>query len=225
MKKYICALMLLLAFLKVHSQIDELIKPDYALIEKNVTDKNSPYFYKKLYNRYKAADSTMTIEDRRHLYYGYSFQDEYSPYGSSEAESELRELLTNEEAGIEDLKKIITLTDKIQKQYPFSLRVKEYRIYCFKELGQTEAAAKEYMQASVIIDAILSTGEGTSKENCFYIINTSNEYEIIDLLGFEFDGEQSLIEHRYDHLTVRENSYGIEGFYFDVSRCLDSLKF
>lgn len=225
MKKYICALLLLLAFIKAHSQTDEVTKPDYVLIEKNVTNKNSPYFYKKLFNRYTAADSTMTIEDKRHLYYGYSFQKEYSPYERSGAETELRELLTQDEAGTEDLEKIISLTDKIQKQFPFSLRVKEYRIYCFKELGQTEAAAKEYMQASYIIDAILSTGEGTSKESCFYIINTSNEYEIIDLLGFEFDGEQSLIEHRYDYLTVAENSYGIKGFYFDVSRCLDSLKF
>ncbi len=225
MKKVICLFILLSFYTKNFAQTDDFSKPDYAAIEKNVANKKSPYFYKTLFDRYTLADSTMTIEEKRHLYYGYSFQDEYSPYASSDAEDELREILMKDEAEADDFNKIIILTDKIQQQYPFSLRIKEYRVYCFKELGHTEAASKEYAQAAIIIDAILSSGEGTSKENCFYVIKASNEYEIINLLGFEFGGKQSLIEHRYDHLTVLENPYGIEGFYFDVSRSLSSLKF
>lgn len=223
MKKYIYILALVLLFAKGYSQADGFIPPDYKIIEKNTTDKDSPYFFDNLFERYIAADSTMTIEDKRHLYYGYSFQEEYSPYGRSDAEKELRELLKKDDADKNDLQRLIKLTDEIQEQYPFSLRIKEYRIYCFNKLENAEAAKKEYLQAGIILDAIISTGDGTTKETCFYVINTMNEYELLDVLGYSFGGRQSLQYNRYDYLTLKENSYNLEGLYFDVSRCLNSL--
>ncbi len=167
----------------------------------------------------------MTLEERRHLYYGYSFQKEYSPYSRADEEKKLRELLQKENADKKDLEKIIEYTDAILKLYPFSLRIKEYRIYSFRELGKNAEAEKESLQATIIIDAMLSTGNGVEKETCFYVINTLNEYEILNLLGFDFGGKQSLIDGQYDYLTLAENPYQLEGFYFDVSRCLQSLKF
>lgn len=223
MKKYIYILAWVLLFAKGYSQADGFIPPDYKIIEKNTTDKDSPYFFDNLFERYIAADSTMTIEDKRHLYYGYSFQEEYSPYGRSDAEKELRELLKKDDADKNDLQRLIKLTDEIQEQYPFSLRIKEYRIYCFNKLENAEAAKKEYLQAGIILDAIISTGDGTTKETCFYVINTMNEYELLDVLGYSFGGRQSLQDNRYDYLTLKENSYNLEGLYFDVSRCLNSL--
>ena len=68
----------------------------------------------------------------------------------------------------------------------------------------------------------LSSGDGLTKETAYYVINTTDEYNLISILGFEFGGEQSLIEH-YDRLTLAENDYNIEAFYFDVSPCLNSL--
>ena len=43
-------------------------------------------------------------------------------------------------------------------------------------------------------------------------------------MGYRFGGEQQLVEHRYDYLTLAENSYNIKGFYFDVSRLFESFK-
>jgi len=45
---------------------------------------------------------------------------------------------------------------------------------------------------------------------------------LLDILGFQFGGSQSLIGH-YDYLTVQPNEADIEGVYFDVSPCLGSL--
>ncbi|KAF2518436.1 DUF4919 domain-containing protein [Flavobacterium salilacus subsp. salilacus] len=224
MKKYATLLTLMFCAF-VYAQNHEFTAPDYAVIEKNVKDKKSAFYFDKLFERYNRADSTMTLEERRHLYYGYSFQEEYAPYGRAEEQNKLQEILQKEKAEKEDFEKIIEYTDDILKQYPFSLRIKEYRIYSFRELDKDAEAEKESVQATIIIDAILSSGDGTEKETCFYVINTLNEYEILNLLGFDFGGKQSLIDGEYDYLTLAENPYQLEGFYFNVSRCLESFKF
>lgn len=204
-------------------QTEEFSKPDFKLIEKNVSDKKSPLYYNTLFERYKKADSTMTIEEKRHLYYGYSFQKDYSPYSISDSQEDLNRVLQKQEADKKTFEKLIKVSDKVLKDFPFSIRIKEYRIYAFKQLGKYKEARAEETQASIIIDAILSTGDGITQENSFYVINTTNEYEILDILGFRFGGEQQLIEHKYDYLTLAENSYQYKGFYFDVTRLFESF--
>lgn len=211
--------------LPIFSQNQDFVKPDYALIEKNVKDKDSPYHFKKLFSRYTKADTTMTLQEKRHLYYGYSFQDEYEPYERATPHKDLNEILAKEDLTKSDYEKILIHSANILKEYPFSVRMKEYRIFSYKELGMHKEAENETVQASMILDAILSTGDGTTKEKSFYVINTMNEYEIIYILGFEFDGQQELINHQYDYLTVSENSYNLKGLYFEVSRSLSTLKF
>lgn len=223
--KLLYSLIILFITQSFYAQDFELKKPDFDLIEKNVKDKNSPYYFDKLYARFIVADSTMTIEERRHLYFGYSFQDEYAPYERSDAEQDLNEILQKEEITQQDYQDILTLSSKILKTYPFSIRMMEYRIFVYNELRQYDDAVKETVQANIILDAILSTGEGTSKESSFYVINVINEYELLNILGFEYGGHQELIEGLYDYLTLKENSYNIDGLYFEVSRCLNSLKF
>lgn len=222
--KYILTLLFLILSAGTYAQSQDFKKPDFDLIEKNSTDKKSPLHYDKLFDRFNRADSTMTIEERRHLYYGYSFRDDYSPYGSSDAQEELNEILQTGDTGKETLEKLLEVTEKVLKDNPFSIRLREYRIFAFKELGMLKESSDEELRASIIIDAILSTGDGTSPETCFYVINTGNEYEIIDLLGFEFGGTQELTQDVQDYLTLAENSYNIEGLYFDVTRLFSAFK-
>lgn len=205
-------------------QAEEFTKPDYKQIEKNVGDKKSPLYYQSLFERYKKADSTMTIEEKRHLYYGYSFQKDYSPYAMSDSQEELTAILQKQETDKKTYEKLIKVSGKVLEDFPFSIRIKEIRIYAFRQLEKFNEAKAEEIQASAIIDAILSTGDGTSQQKSFYVINTSNEYEILDILGFRFGGEQELVDGRYDYLTLAENSYNIKGFYFDVTRLFESFK-
>ncbi len=223
--KLIYTLTIMFFTLTLHPQQHNFVKPDYVLIEKNVKNADSPYYFKTLFDRYTKADTTMTMEEKRHLYYGYSFQDEYAPYERSDATKELNEILMKDELNDDDYKKILVHSDKILEVYPFSIRMKEYRIFSFNELGKYKEAEHETVQITIILEAILSTGDGTSMDNSIYVINTMNEYELLSILGFEFGGTQQLIENQYDYLTLSENSYNLKGLYFEVSRCLNSLKF
>jgi hypothetical protein len=95
--------------------------------------------------------------------------------------------------------------------------MKEYRIYCLKALNRYEEAAKEKAQTDIIIDAMLSSGDGTSPENSIHVIDIANEYELVGILGFETKGEEYLISNKYNYLVIDKNSYNLPGLFFDVN--------
>ncbi|WP_460544304.1 DUF4919 domain-containing protein, partial [Echinicola sediminis] len=68
-------------------------KPDYDEIATNIRKQGTPLFYEALMQRFLEADSTFTLEEKRHLYYGYSFQEQYAPYAKSEFQDSLSHVL------------------------------------------------------------------------------------------------------------------------------------
>ncbi|NNT71515.1 DUF4919 domain-containing protein [Flavobacterium sp. IMCC34852] len=222
MKKYF-ALVLVLTSLTVCSQDQKFVKPDYKAIKKEVADKNSTFFYKKLEEKFNAADSTMTLEEKRHLYYGFTNQDRYSSFYTGAANDSLRSVLNKEVLETEDFKKIITYGSEVLNENPFDIRTLNIMSYAYEKQSNLTEAKNKAIQIGIIVEAIFSTGDGTSKENAFFVINVPHEYDIISVLGFEFGGKQSLIEGTYDYLTLAENPYGLKGFYFDMSPSFNKL--
>lgn len=196
--------------------------PKYDQIKKHIKKKSSNLFYDSLMNRYLRADSTMTLEEKRHLYYGYSFNKKYSPYSRSDYDDSLRVIMQRENHSQVEFNKIIQFGDSALSSNPFDLRALNYQLYALDQIGNKEIFDKKVTQLRTIFDALISSGNGASKKEAFYVIYTTHEYDLLDVLGFTFGGHQSLIEH-YDYLTVAENDAGIEGLYFDVSPCLNSM--
>lgn len=223
--KKIITLLALITVIIAGAQSPDIAAPDYASIEQNINDSDSPYHYPKLFDKYEKADPEMTLEEKRHLYYGYALTADYAPFSRVPEEKELYELLVQKNPGKTEFEKVLEYTDVILKNFPYSLRIKDYRIFCLKELGRYKEAEHEMAQKEIIIDAVLSSGDGTSKETSLYVINPVNEYEFIDLIGYEYAGQEQLIENRYDYLALNENSYNLEGIYFDVTPCIKALDF
>jgi len=201
----------------------ETEKPDYKKIGKEISKESSDYYYPKLMEKFKNADTTMTLEEKRHLYYGYTFQEQYAPYEDPDYVDSLKVVLQKEQHGPADLNKIVVFSDSILSENPFDLSILSYQLYALEGLKDLILFDKKMAQATIIIDALLSSGDGRTQKTAFYVIETSHEYELLGILGLQFGGQQSLIEH-YDYLEVAENQFGIEGLYFDVSPCLNSLK-
>lgn len=221
MKKLLSCILLLSAILGF-SQKRDFTAPDYKKIESAIKDKNSEYYYPTLTQKFNASDSTMTLEQKRHIYYGFVFQDKYSPYHFSDYSKKLNELINKETLTNDDFKKVVELCDLVLIDEPFDLRSLSYKSYSLSKLKKKAELEKNIIKVNIIMEALISSGDGVSKETAFYVINTSNEYDLLNMLGFEFGGEQSLIEH-YDYLKLAENEYKIAGFYFDVSPSLESL--
>jgi hypothetical protein len=199
------------------------VKPDFKAIEQNIKDKKSPFYFSKLFSRFQQADSTLTLEEKYHLYFGYSFTDDYKPYFISENAKEIRDLINTDNLSKEQMERVIELTEDAVKGFPFNISIIGYRAYFYRALGKEKQAVAEEVRAGLIFDAILGTGDGLSKDTSFYVISVGNEYELINALGLVYGGKQELVAGRYDYVTVRPNDYGAMGLYFDVSRIMATL--
>ena len=83
MKHFIIAIILFFGISSMHIYSAETATveiPDMEKIENAVRDSRSPYYYPDLMKKYLGNDTTMTLQDFRHLYLGYASQEDYNPY-------------------------------------------------------------------------------------------------------------------------------------------------
>ena len=88
----------------------------------------------------------------------------------------------------EDYQKIINFSDSALVFNPFDLRAINSQLYALENLKNNKVFEKRLIQLKVIKNALISSGYGTSKEEAFYVIYTTHEYDLLSFLGFEFGG-------------------------------------
>lgn len=228
MKHTLIALVLFFAIcFPAFSQKKESAPPDFAAIEKNIADKNSPFYYPALMKRYKESDTTLTTEEYRHLYYGFSFRDEYSPYGRSDLSKDVSVLFKKEELSDDDIDQVIKLEKKILEEYPFNLQDIYTLVRMYERKKDAAAVAVEEKKLTGLGKAIISTGDGRTDTTALFVISVDHEYDLIGLFGFRFGGRQSLIhssQGETDRLELEKNDDGIEALYFNVDRLFASMQ-
>ncbi|GLB52538.1 hypothetical protein NBRC110019_15780 [Neptunitalea chrysea] len=197
-------------------------QPNYENIEKEISKKRSDFYYPKLMEKFQKGDSTMTIDEKRHLYYGFQFQDGYNPYARSTYKDSLQTVLKEANPTKEDMKDIIRFGDLILAENPFELRTINYQLYAYEHLQMEEAFHQKLQMFRSIIDAIFSSGNGLTEETAYYVIYVAHEYIILEINEYTFEG-QSLIHHKYDYMEISENPDEVKGLYFDVSASLNSM--
>lgn len=195
--------------------------PDIKIIKQNIQDEDSYLHYSKLLNRFLEADSTLNRVEKEHLFYGFAFQEGYAPYAPINYK-EIYLLLEKDEFEISEVKQALLLIDSILEEQPFLLQVMDMKLFALELLNQKEEFQKTRVQLETILDAIFQSGNGFSEKEAFYVLYPRDEYFILELLDFEFGGQQSLIK-TYDFLSVKENEFDVEGLYFDVSLPLRTL--
>ena len=115
MKKLLTLVLTILSF-TAYSQELKFEKPNYNKIEKEIEKKSSSYYYEKLKEKFNSSDSTMTLEEKRHLYYGFSFQKEYSSSYHNKANDSLMNILNKEDYSTDDFKKITCIGTVLNAQ-------------------------------------------------------------------------------------------------------------
>tara|TARA_R110000868_G_scaffold11322_15_gene55361 strand:+ start:211 stop:903 length:693 start_codon:yes stop_codon:yes gene_type:complete len=196
--------------------------PDYKAIEKAVADEQGDFYYPNLNARFNDADSSLSLEELRHIYYGYIYESAYSPYSHSKYRSTIRELLGKDSLTQADYKTLNSYCDSSLADFPFDLDAMSYKIWALKNLSDSLAYEQILWKHNSIVDVLISSGDGISPERAFYVINTSHEYYLLGVFGFKFGNQQSLIGE-CDLLDLAENEFEIDGLYFNVSACLNHL--
>jgi len=195
--------------------------PDYDLIEKEIKDENSKFFYPVLMERYKNSDTTLTIEEYKYLYYGYIFQPKYNPYWHCENIDKLLEYDKKEELTDADKNVIIKLAMECIEEFPFDIMQMNVIRNIYYLNGDEKNAYIWSMKPQNIIHTILSTGSGLNKEEAWHVIITGHESEIIGSLGFEAAG-QALEPPHFDVISLEKNDTDIKAFYFNIQKILEA---
>ena len=199
----------------------DIEKVNFKKIKKEIRKKKSPYYYPVLYQRYLDLDTSLSVLEFRYLYYGYSFQDAYNPYGTPELRDSLISYLQREDPLQAEIEVSARIAAKLLRESSFRLRETFIAAVSFELAGNEKMSAFYYFIFERQVEAILSSGDGLTQETAFAVIYIPDEYEILEVLGFTFGGDQSLLHGNYDLLRLGANPYGVTELYFDVNSLIE----
>ena len=219
MKKFVFVFLLIVGGLTVSAQ-PPFKAPNYKSIRKNIENSSSDFYYPKLMGRYQNGDSTLTREERRHLYFGYVFHPNYVPLDTSSYNKSLMETLSQKESFTTvDYNRLIDDADALLREDPFNLRALNTKLIVYAQQDNVPEYKKAIQQRKVVLDAIVSSGDGLTKKTAYHVIKVAHEYDFLSCIGYENIGGSKITGH-YHYVQLGENKYGIEGLYFDITPVL-----
>lgn len=198
-------------------------KPDLEKIKKEVLDPSSPYYYPKLMKSYESNDTTMGLEEYRHLYLGMMFQEDYNPYRHSEYRDKIQELYYRENHSRYELDSIIAYAELSLSDDPFDLEQINYLIYALRGRGKVNRANIWQYRLNHLLQSIVSTGTGLDPENAWYVINPRHEYNIINFQN-RLAESQEFQQPYYEYIKlvpIDSLQKSPEGYYFNIHTLLE----
>ena len=218
-KKLFIILTILFVFSNLAISQDQEIRPiKFKKLKKEIRKQRSPFYYPVLFQRYLDLDTSLTYEEFRYLYYGFTFQDAYSPYGIPALQDSLISYLSRLELLRAEYEVAARIGGQLLRESPFRLRETFITAVAYEMAGDGKMSSIYFSFFEKQVDAIMSSGDGLSTNTAFVVIYIRDEYEMLEVLGFKFGGGQALLAGDYDKLELEENPYGVEALYFDVSR-------
>lgn len=202
--------------------------PDYEQIKKDINAKKSEFYYPELLRRFEAADTTMTKEQMRHFYYGAATLPDYNPYRMNNYD-DLNKALNKKNRTKEDWEEAARVVEEELKIEPTNIRFHLYKNYIYENLygKHSKQANDAYDQLGILFAAVASSGNGLTQASAFHVINVTDEYGIMDLLGLS--PKMQSLEHgddgqSYDIMELEENDLGLERLYFNITVSYESTK-
>ena len=198
------------------SQQKEYEAPNYNVIQKNIENKDSEFYYPKLMDKLKANDTLITNDQYRHLYFGYTFQKEYHPYKISENEKKLIPYFQSKDLKKSDYAEIIKISNASLKEFPLNLRVMNFLGYIYHLDGNEAMAKKVSHNFYGLFGAIFSSGDGRDCKTGFHVIAVSHEYVVMNILQLETASQG--LSGDCDYLSLEKDKYKLPGVYFNITK-------
>ncbi len=218
--KRICLLIVLFTALTINmnAQDEFFNSPNYSQIEANVKEQSSSYYYPNLLKKYLDANSEMTLEEARHLYYGYVFQTNYVPTDTSTYNNKLAITLSRGSFTPSDYAEILEYSNALLLQDPFNLRALNAKLLVLAQQNKPDEYKKVAQQRSIVQNAIVSSGDGMTEKTAFYVIKVAHEYDILPFLGYTYGGEDKILRgNKINYLSLGQNRFGIDRVYFNIT--------
>lgn len=182
---------------------------------KSIVNNNS---YEKLFDRFIANDTTLSLDDYIIIYYGQAYSENYKPSARHDSVRVLNTYLNNSIDSI-DFHKVLSYTNQILNDFPFNIEQIYITGIAYDKLGIKDSSAIWFYKYDKLIRTIMTSGDGKTPKTAFVVTKITDEYSILNALGLQFTG-QALINKKkksYDLMNVAKNEYGIDKLYFDIN--------
>lgn len=206
-------MMAVVSVLSVRGQV-----PDNDAIRMAVSDHNSEFYYPNLLARYYKGDTTLTRQDYHYLYYGFAFQDEYTPLDPIPGEVDVLMILeNNRELSRDDAENIIYQASKVMQKDPFNLSNINFMTYAYSILGDKEREKISAMRLQMVFETIDSSGTGDSEKSAWHVLFFSHVNDFLAIKGFEARSRR-IVSRSVEYVTLKNPMKKNKGVYFDYSR-------
>ncbi len=198
----------------VFSQV-KTSKPNYKKIRKEIKKKRSDFYYPVLVKKFSRG-LPMTLQEKRYLYYGFAFFGSYEPYKVTKYYPKINQIIASKNYSTESLSNLLNYINLELANKPFNLKLLKLKLFVFKRMRNTVEYNITKNKIKVIKDAILSSGNGKTKESAYAVIFISNEYDVLHFLNLK-PFTNNFVDKKLEYIKVKENPKGLKGLYFDVS--------
>ena len=233
MKKIIIGLLTITFFPFLYGQ--KISNVDFDEIKFEIQNSQSNYYYPLLIERFLDFDTSFTETEFRYIYYGSIYSDYYSPYRTSDNEKRFIEKFNQKK-----FEEAITYGNEVLKENPVNLRFLFRMFICYQELHDITTAYQYASMYYPLLNVILHSGDGRSKQTAFVVVSVSDEYVILNEL--ELTWTTQALSGRTDIFTVKRKGEvepiiiekkgkkskrgqtNSESIYFDVSKPMETLQ-
>lgn len=222
MNKLLFTILLSIASISAFAQYDGPVAPKYKDIEVNIS---TIYNYSDLMSKYLAGDTKMTIDEQRHLYYGYVFQPQYNPTDTSRYNNDMSIALSKQFLSTEDYIDIEKYANALLESDPFNLRALNALLLVHAQMDNVSQFKITTQKKDIVQRAISTSGDGMTKKTAFYVIKVAHEYDILAFLGYKYGGSEKVEKNcNCNSLSLAPNPFDIDKVYFNISPILDYTK-
>ena len=212
----------LFAFVALHAQ--EVSAPDYKLIRQQIQNAKGPNYYPTLMRRYMANDTTLSMEQYRALYYGYTLQEDFVPYQqTSNRLFEVRKALSKNKGNAKQCPEAVQVALTVLDDNPFDLMAISTLSFAYLQLRDTVSYHLWNDKQNSLLDAITSSGDGETEESAIHVISIEHEYEVLSRMGLTVD-KDSLCSDQVEYIKVKDNAEEIPGIYFNFGTCRSAYR-
>ncbi|MCM1348274.1 MAG: DUF4919 domain-containing protein [Firmicutes bacterium] len=196
-------------------------KPNLEKIKREVNDRSGKFYYPKLMDKYLSNDTVMKLDEFRHLYIGYIFQEDYDPYRPSPAPDMNSNLYHSTNPTSAQLEEIISNAKTALASNPFDMRQISAMIAALNLLNRTDLAKIWQYKLNYLLMTIVSTGTGEDEDHAWFVIEPQHEYVLLNYLGYQVTNHL-FYDPFYEYLTVVDVKAGKKGgFYFNLKPLLE----
>lgn len=198
----------LLAFLPTYSQ--QVSNVNFTEIYKNTSQSTSPYFYPVLLARYEKNDTTLTPEQYKHLYYGFTQQPTYTPYEKDLRQKEFKQLIE-----AKNYVKAVEIGREGLKKSPFNMNYIFGMHFAYDNLGKRNESRQWLHKFERLVEVLQKSGNGKTPQTALVVTSIGDEQVYMETLGVY--AKDRKLTAGVDKITLQQpNDLNQQELYFNI---------